>query len=114
MGCVLRSENVRPHAVCVLFVVLLITQGPDSLNGISTIRFETIPDGIPPSNIQSKLNNTSESNVPPVTCIVSDYITSFTLKAAQELHIPNVLLWTTSACGFMGYKQFQNLKEQGL
>lgn len=170
MGSVLRSENVRPHAVCVPFTgqghvlpmlklakllhykgfhitfvitefihsLLLSSQGPESLNGISTFRFETIPDGIPPSDIQSKLkvaslcasikkscfapfknllsrlNNTSESNVPPVTCIVSDYIMSFTVKAAQELNITNVLLWTASACGFMGYTQFRNLKEKGL
>ncbi|KAJ0044863.1 hypothetical protein Pint_03778 [Pistacia integerrima] len=78
MGSVLRSENVHPlaenvHPILKLakllhyrgfhitFVntqfihsVLLKTQGPDSLNGISTFRFETIPDGIPPSDIQSK------------------------------------------------------------
>ncbi|KAJ0103088.1 hypothetical protein Patl1_03849 [Pistacia atlantica] len=87
MGSVLRSENVRPHAVRVPFTgqghvhpmlklakllhyrgfhitfvntkfihsVLLKSQGPDSLNGISTFRFEPIPDGIPTSDIQSNL-----------------------------------------------------------
>ncbi|KAJ0085251.1 hypothetical protein Patl1_07554 [Pistacia atlantica] len=52
-------------------------------------------------DLLSQLNKTSKSNVPAVTCIVSDYIMSFTLKAAQELNIPNVLSWTASACGFM-------------
>jgi hypothetical protein len=39
---------------------------------------------------------------------------SFTLDAAAELGIPEVLFWTTSACGFMGYVQFRRLIEKGL
>ncbi|KAK3230906.1 hypothetical protein Dsin_002787 [Dipteronia sinensis] len=110
---------------------LLKSRGPDSLNGTPTFRFETIPDGLPPfdANVMqdasslcdstkktclapfrqllSKLNNTSLSNVPPVTCIVSDCVMSFTLKAAQELNIPNVLFWTASACGFLAFVHYQ-------
>ncbi|TXG52779.1 hypothetical protein EZV62_021948 [Acer yangbiense] len=117
---------------------LLKSRGPDSLNGTPTFRFETIPDGLPPSDanvpqdmpslcestkktclapfrqLLSKLNNTSSSNVPPVTCIVSDCVMSFTLKAAQELNIPNVLFWTASACGFLAYVHYQGLIERGL
>ncbi|KAL5777231.1 hypothetical protein ACOSP7_010157 [Xanthoceras sorbifolium] len=117
---------------------LLKSRGPDSLNCIPTFRFETIPDGLPPSDADTtqdvpslchstkktclapfqqllcKLNNTSLSNVPPVTCIISDCIMSFTLKAAQVLNIPNVLFWTASACGFMGYVQYRDLIEKGL
>lgn len=38
---------------------------------------------------------------------------SFTLDAAQELAIPDVLFWTTSACGFMGYLHYRNLIDKG-
>ncbi|KAK1553565.1 hypothetical protein Q3G72_000489 [Acer saccharum] len=117
---------------------LLRSRGPDSLNGTPTFRFETIPDGLPPSDanvtqdvlslcestkktclapfrqLLSKLNNTSSSNVPPVTCIVSDCFWSFTLKAAQELNIPNALLCPTGACGFMGFLHYRTLIEKGL
>ncbi|KAL7245633.1 hypothetical protein ACSBR2_000877 [Camellia fascicularis] len=112
---------------------LLKSRGPDSLNGLSSFRFETIPDGLPESDadatqhipslcestrkhclapfkdLLSKLNDTASSNVPPVTCIVSDGVMSFTVDAAEELGIPEVLFWTTSACGFMGYEQYPNL-----
>ncbi|TXG65858.1 hypothetical protein EZV62_007133 [Acer yangbiense] len=117
---------------------LLRSQGPDSLKGTPSFCFETIPDGLPPTDadatqdvpslfdstkktclapfreLLSRLNNTRLSNVPPVTCIVSDCIMSFTLIASQELNIRNVLLWTASACGFMGYLQYRSLIEKGL
>lgn len=39
---------------------------------------------------------------------------SFTLDAAQELGIPEILFWTTSACGFMGYLHYHHLVKKGL
>ncbi|KAK7857951.1 7-deoxyloganetin glucosyltransferase [Quercus suber] len=117
---------------------LLKSRGPDSLNALPSFQFKTIPDGLPESNIDAtqdipslsasvnkhclapfrnlllKLNDTSSSHVPPVTCIVSDGVMSFTLDAAAELGVPNVLFWTTSACGFMGYAQYRHLIEKGL
>ncbi|KAA8538104.1 hypothetical protein F0562_027712 [Nyssa sinensis] len=118
---------------------LLKSQGPDSLNGTSSFQFETIPDGLPPSDADAtqdilslcksftehglaafkdllcKVNDdASSSNAPPITCIISDGAMSFTLAAAQELGIPEVLFWTTSACGFMGYVQYPILIEKGL
>ncbi|KAF8404619.1 hypothetical protein HHK36_009507 [Tetracentron sinense] len=117
---------------------LLKSRGPDALNGFPDFQFHTIPDGLPPSdvdatqdipslcdstrktclvpfrNLLSKLNHTSSSNVPPVSCIVSDGVMSFAVEAAEELAIPGVLFWTTSACGFMGYVQYPNLIERGL
>ncbi|KAA8538107.1 hypothetical protein F0562_027715 [Nyssa sinensis] len=117
---------------------LLKSRGPDSLNRLSSFRFETIPDGLPQSDadvtqdipslcesltkhglapfrhLLSKLTHTtSSSNVPPVSCVISDFIMSFTVTAAEELGIPNVLLWTASACGLMGYVQYPNLIEKG-
>lgn len=117
---------------------LLKSRGPGSLTGLSSFRFETIPDGLPPSDPDAtqdivslcestsinclvpfrelllKLNSSSSSGVPPVNCVVSDGIMSFTLTAAEELGIPEVLFWTTSACGFMAYTQYQKLIEMGL
>ncbi|XP_059287667.1 7-deoxyloganetin glucosyltransferase-like [Lycium ferocissimum] len=114
---------------------LLKSRGPDSLNGLSSLRFETIPDGLPPCDadatqdipslcesttktclgpfrdLLAKLNNTLD--VPPVSCIVSDGIMSFTLAAAQELGVPEVLFWTTSTCGFLGYMHYSTIIEKG-
>ena len=114
---------------------LLKSRGPNALDGLPDFRFETIPDGLPPPEIDAtqdipalcdstsknclvpfrqllaKLN--SSSGVPPVTCIVSDGVMSFTLKAAEELGIPDVLFWTTSACGFLGYMHYRSLIERG-
>ncbi|KAL6179457.1 hypothetical protein ACLB2K_050973 [Fragaria x ananassa] len=116
---------------------LLKSRGPNSLDGFPSFQFETIPDGLPPTDanvatqhmpslcestrknclapfrdLLLKLN--SSPNSPPVTCIVADGIMNFTLDAAQELGLPEVIFWTTSACGFMGYLQYHNLIEKGL
>jgi hypothetical protein len=117
---------------------LIKSRGPNSLDGLPSFRFETIPDGLPESDAEatqdipslcdstkkhclapfrsllSRLNDTASSNVPPVTCVVSDGAMSFTLDAAAELGIPEVIFWTTSACGFMGYVQYRRLIEKGL
>ncbi|KAF3619428.1 7-deoxyloganetin glucosyltransferase [Capsicum annuum] len=114
---------------------LLKSRGPDSLKGLPSFRFETIPDGLPPYDADStqdipslcesttktcfgpfkellaKLNGTFY--VPPVSCIVSDGCMSFTLAAAQDLGIPEVFFWTPSACGFLGYMHYRNLSEKG-
>ncbi|KAK7385318.1 hypothetical protein VNO78_31034 [Psophocarpus tetragonolobus] len=114
---------------------LLKARGPDSLKGLSSFRFQTIPDGLPESdldatqdipslcdstrrtclphfrNLLTKINN---SDAPPISCIVSDGVMSFTLDVAEELGVPEVLFWTTSACGFMCYLQYEQLIEEGL
>lgn len=115
---------------------LLKSRGPDALNGLPSFRFETIPDGLPPTDVDAtqdipslcestrknclapfrellhKLNDPS-STVPPVTCIVSDGVMSFTLDAAEELGVPEVLFWTTSAYGFLAYLHFHQLIDKG-
>nr|BBC62107.1 glucosyltransferase 6 [Nemophila menziesii] len=118
---------------------LLRSRGPNALTGFPSFCFETIPDGLPPSDADvtqdieallestsetclipfkeliSRLNNnSSSSNVPPVTCIVSDVAMSFTLDASEELGLPNVVFWTASACGLMGYVQYHQLVQKGL
>ncbi|XP_021804078.1 7-deoxyloganetin glucosyltransferase-like, partial [Prunus avium] len=115
---------------------LLKSRGPKSLDGVPSFRFETIPDGLPPTDanatqditalclstsknclapfrdLLSKLNSLPDS--PPVTCIVSDGGMTFTLDAAQELGIPEVIFETLSACGLMCYLQYGPLIEKGL
>ncbi|XP_058754702.1 7-deoxyloganetin glucosyltransferase-like, partial [Vicia villosa] len=114
---------------------LLKSRGPNSLNGLPSFRFETIPDGLPETDVDvtqdvpslcdstrktclphlkkliSRLNNAVD--IPPVTCMVADGVMSFALEAAQEISIPAVIFWTTSACGFMGYLQYRMLIEKG-
>ncbi|XVE49532.1 hypothetical protein DITRI_Ditri01bG0090200 [Diplodiscus trichospermus] len=113
---------------------LLKSRDPNALDGLPDLRFETIPDGLPPPGIDAtqdipalcdstsknwlaplrqllaKLN--SSSGVPPVTCIISDGVMSFTLKAAEELGIPDVLFWTPSACGLLSYIHYRSLIER--
>ncbi|KAK9288617.1 hypothetical protein L1049_017077 [Liquidambar formosana] len=116
---------------------LVHSKGPDSVKGLPDFRFTTIPDGLPPSDyhhvtqdiatlcdstrnnslipfreLLAKLN--SSPDVPPVTCIISDAVMSFTMQAAKELGIPEAQFWTASACGLMGYFQFSELAERGL
>ncbi|KAB5519163.1 hypothetical protein DKX38_023482 [Salix brachista] len=109
----------------------LKTRGPDALDGLPNFRFETIPDGLPPSHIDASqetipLAMAVDNNMlapfkvllakldnPPITCIVSDVFMRFTVTAAEELGLPIVMFVTMSACGFMGFKQLHHLLEKG-
>ncbi|CAN8312928.1 unnamed protein product [Cochlearia groenlandica] len=115
---------------------LLRSRGPNALDGLPSFQFESIPDGLPetdgdrqqdpPSLCYSTMMTCStpfkellrrinaRDDVPPVSCIVSDGVTSFTLDAAEELGVPNVLFWTTSACGFLAYMYYYRFIEMGL
>ncbi|KAM3713734.1 hypothetical protein ACJW31_01G278500 [Castanea mollissima] len=113
------------------------SRGPSSLDGLSNFRFETIPDGLPPSDINAsqdipslcesimnnflapfsdllvKLNSAISDN-PPVTCIVSDAGMAFTITVAQEFKIPVVMFYPISACSVMGVLQLPSLKDKGI
>ncbi|KAB1220554.1 UDP-glycosyltransferase 85A5 [Morella rubra] len=115
----------------------LHARGPNSLDGLPGFRFETIPDGLPPSDSNAtqsvrslcdsilkyflapffelllKLNTPTSDNL-PVTCIISDGIMPFSVTAAQELRIPVVMLFTVSACSLMGFMQLATLRDKGL
>ncbi|KAH6827545.1 UDP-glucosyl transferase 85A3 [Perilla frutescens var. hirtella] len=113
---------------------LLNSRGAASLDGLPRFRFETIPDGLPPSDADATqdipslcasttttclepfcdlLSKINSSEAPPVTCIVSDGAMSFTLKAAERFRLPEVLFWTASACGILAYTQYRDLVEKG-
>nr|AFI71901.1 flavonol 3-O-glucosyltransferase [Paeonia lactiflora] len=115
---------------------LIRNKGPDAVKGSADFQFETIPDGMPPSDenatqsitgllyytkkhspiplrhLIEKLNSTE--GVPPVSCILSDGIMCFAIKVAQELGIPDVQFWTASTCGLMAYLQFGELVKRDI
>ncbi|KFK44329.1 hypothetical protein AALP_AA1G244100 [Arabis alpina] len=115
---------------------LLRSRGPHALDGLPSFRFESIPDGLPETDVdatrdipalcESTVKNcltpfkellrriNAGDDVPPVSCIVSDGCMTFTIDAAEELGIPEVLFRTTSACGFLAYLHFYRFIEKGL
>ncbi|KAF3445098.1 hypothetical protein FNV43_RR14791 [Rhamnella rubrinervis] len=115
--------------------------GHKAFDGLPDFRFEAIPDGLPASEAEAtqdipalcdsirnnlslppfldlltRINNTASTscNVPPVTCIFSDWLMFFTVHAAEELGIPLIMFITLAACGFMGFYQYSALIEKGL
>ncbi|KAH0689326.1 hypothetical protein KY290_017484 [Solanum tuberosum] len=113
---------------------LIRSQGPDFVKGFQDFQFDTIPEGLPPSDrdvtqdpaslcdsirkncltpfrdLLSKL--ISSPVIPPISCIISDGMMSFAIKAAQEFGILDVQFWTASACGYMGYLQYDELRRR--
>ncbi|QHO05123.1 7-deoxyloganetin glucosyltransferase [Arachis hypogaea] len=61
----------------------------------------------------ASLVSPNHDDVPPVTCIVSDGAMWFTLKVAQEFHIPHFVFFTPSACGMLGYINFEEIRKRG-
>ncbi|XP_060198908.1 7-deoxyloganetin glucosyltransferase-like [Lycium barbarum] len=114
---------------------LLKSRGPYSLNGLSSFRFQSIPDGLPPSNedatqdvpslceacktvclapfrdLVTRLND--NSSFPPISCIISDAAMSFTLQVSEELGIPYLGFWTGSGCSLWALIQYPKLVEGG-
>ncbi|XP_004489448.1 7-deoxyloganetin glucosyltransferase [Cicer arietinum] len=120
---------------------LLKSRGPNSLNGFTDFNFETIPDGLTPiegdgdvsqdvpslsqsirknflkpfCELLARLNDSAnDALIPPVTCLVSDSCMSFTIQAAEELSLPNVLYFPASACSLMCILHFRSFVEKGL
>ncbi|MCL7044109.1 hypothetical protein MKW94_009456 [Papaver nudicaule] len=80
---------------------LLNSRGPDSLKE-------------PFKNLINKLNNSEDSNIPPVSSIISDGSLSFTLQAAKDFGIPDMLYWPISFCAFVALLYFPQLVQRGL
>ncbi|KAL2498837.1 UDP-glycosyltransferase 85A2 [Abeliophyllum distichum] len=115
---------------------LIRSKGPDSVKGLPDFKFETIPDGMPPSDedatqevpllcdttrktcllpfkaLLSRLNSLPDA--PPVTCIISDGVMSFAIRAAEDMGIPEVQFWTASACSFIGYLHYREFLKRGI
>ncbi|GMJ09827.1 UDP-glucosyl transferase 85A3 [Hibiscus trionum] len=122
---------------------LLRSRGLDSLSELPDFCFETIPDGLPPSDdnnvtqdifslfnslstnglepfrhLLRKLNGGSVSPLnsdvaPRVTCIITDDQLAFPMEAAEELGVPCVTLWTASTVSLVCYAHIPRLFEQG-
>ncbi|XP_074284786.1 7-deoxyloganetin glucosyltransferase-like [Silene latifolia] len=109
--------------------------GQHSLDGLPGFHFESISDGLQLSpnddatqdipTLCRSMNSTCHDSFrdliarlnedgPPVTCIVSDGALYFAVEVAQEVGIPDVVFWTMSGCGFMGYVHFRTLVDRGL
>ncbi|KAF5746671.1 flavonol 3-O-glucosyltransferase [Tripterygium wilfordii] len=119
---------------------LIRSKGSDAVKDMPRFRFETIPDGVPPSDPNAtqsvtellyytkkhsvvplrdlilRLNSTTshEKGVPPVSCIISDGIMCFAIKVARELGLPVTQFWTASTCGFLAYLQFVELVKRDI
>ncbi|KAJ1257183.1 hypothetical protein BS78_K197400 [Paspalum vaginatum] len=55
-----------------------------------------------------------EHGTPPVTCVVGDVVMPFAAAVAREAGIPEAQFFTASACGLMGYLQYDELIKRGL
>ncbi|KAG2572496.1 7-deoxyloganetin glucosyltransferase-like [Panicum virgatum] len=115
---------------------LLRSRGAGALDGLPGFRFAAIPEGLPPSDVDatqdvpSLCRATMENclphfrgllaelnaspDAPPVTCVVGDDVMSFTMEAAREIGVPCALLWTSSTCGYAGYRYYCTLIDQGV
>ncbi|KAJ0975001.1 hypothetical protein J5N97_016966 [Dioscorea zingiberensis] len=93
--------------------------------------FETIPDGLPPSdedgtqdipslceslalNCSSLFKDLLSRLSSPATFIISDVFMGFTSEAAVDLGIPLALFWSASACGLMAYLHYKHLIQKAL
>jgi len=114
----------------------LRARGPGALDGAPGFRFAAIDDGLPPSDADATQDVPAlcystmttclphllallarvdaDAGSPPVTCLVTDAVMSFGFDAAREFGVPVAALWTASACGFMGYRNYRNLIDWGL
>jgi len=115
---------------------LIKSLGRDFVKGLPDFQFETIPDGLPPCDkdatqdvpplcdatrkncyapfkeLVNKLN-TSSPHI-PVTCIIANGVMGFAGRVAKDLGIQELQFWTASACGLVGYLQYDELVNRGI
>lgn len=95
---------------------------------------EVIPDGLsleaPPQTLAAHLEALEQNcfepfkellraledpdDVPRLSCVIADAPMSFASLAARDVGVPDVQFFTASACGLMGYLQFEELIKRGL
>ncbi|KAG8368650.1 hypothetical protein BUALT_Bualt15G0067600 [Buddleja alternifolia] len=94
---------------------LLQSQGPAAVEDSPDFQYRTIPDGLPDAaardtqslclstrknclvpftEVLNRLNEQHQSttNWPPVSCVITDAVMTFALRAAEEIGVPGVLL----------------------
>ncbi|KAI4996428.1 hypothetical protein ZWY2020_051348 [Hordeum vulgare] len=114
---------------------LLRSRGPGVVEEVPGFRFETIPDGLPlaeldgiqdiwklceatrrtcPGHVRELVERLSRTDgIPPVTCVIADGAMGFVVHVAKEMGLPAYLFFTTSACGFLAYLNFDQLVKRG-
>ncbi|KAK9691175.1 hypothetical protein RND81_09G181300 [Saponaria officinalis] len=115
----------------------LKSNGPDSLKGTSSFKFETFPDGLPLSDTNSfreifplirslrvngskpfiellrKINTSPDS--PPITLIIFDLHMPFARNVASEFgECDLVMFYPPSACSLLAYAQLDNLLDRDI
>ena len=104
---------------------ILRSGGPVALDNLPGFHFETIPDGLPPSDIDAtqdipslcvalnknflapfkdllvRLRNTVSENNPPVTSIVSDPFAPFSIQAGEDVGLPVVMYAIYCECNWL-------------
>ncbi|KAJ4967915.1 hypothetical protein NE237_014616 [Protea cynaroides] len=114
---------------------LLQSKGPDVIKDSIDFRFEIIPDGLPSSHttnqdIPSVLNSiqknllaplvlllkklNSSSDVPRISCVISDATMRCGVEAAEELGVHVIQFWPAAACSFMSVYHLPELIERGI
>ncbi|MED6194947.1 hypothetical protein PIB30_033360 [Stylosanthes scabra] len=102
---------------------LLKFRGSDSLRGLPSFRFETIPDGLPvdpnhvdaTQDIPSLCDSTSKNMLPHFKKLLWKLNNNKDpgVDAGEELGVPVVVFWTASACGTMDYMHYRQLVDKG-
>ncbi|XP_058755751.1 linamarin synthase 1-like [Vicia villosa] len=114
---------------------LIKSLGEEFVKGLPDFQFETIPDGLPESDknatqeVPSLCDSTRKncygpfkelvirlntSSPHPVSCIIADGVFGFAGRVANELGIQELQFWTASACGLLGYLQYDELVNRGI
>ncbi|KAL4179998.1 hypothetical protein AMTRI_Chr13g89960 [Amborella trichopoda] len=83
---------------------LLKSRGPDLSYSIPDFRFESIPDGMPETNLDATQD---------IPCIVIDGVVNFAQAVADELFVPKVIFWTASASELWAYLRYTEVIERG-
>ncbi|WOL06551.1 7-deoxyloganetin glucosyltransferase-like [Canna indica] len=111
------------------------TAGLDALRGTETLRFVTVADGVsepdlhgpdhlielwlaieqncPAALAELLMELNSSSSAPRITCVVTNYLMTFAHDVAARLGVPELVFWTTSACGLMASLQLRELIRRG-
>ncbi|GKB05029.1 hypothetical protein Tco_0833224 [Tanacetum coccineum] len=54
------------------------------------------------------------NGVPKVSCVISDGVMSFAIRAAKDLGILEVQFWTSPACASMGFLHYPEFMKRGI
>ncbi|ERN14726.1 hypothetical protein AMTRI_Chr04g182390 [Amborella trichopoda] len=113
---------------------LLKSRGSDPSMGVDGFVFDCIPDGLPPVEIEATqsvpdlcyytrfscvapfrelLARLTDSDVPPVSCVISDTAMNFTQQVAIGFGIRRIAFYPASASSFLAFLQYPELQERG-